>query len=173
MEEKTITLSKTQELVFEYSLLSLAFGIPFFISGPQFLTGTVVNTLFFLFALRSYSKKILPIVMLPSIGAVLNGLLFGTASIFLLYFLPFIWISNYVMIVAFTKLIKKNSFGISVIISSLLKVLILFLIAYIYTTTKVVPPVFLQFMGLFQLYTAVLGGICAFIIKTVLVKKHD
>ena len=173
MDIKTITLPKTRTLIFEYSLFLLAFGIPLFISGPQLLTGTLINTLLFLFALHAYSKNRLLIVILPSIGAVFNGLLFGTFTVFLLYFLPFIWISNYILIESFTRLIKKNSFGISVIVSSLMKVIFLFSVAYTFTTIKIVPPIFLQFMGLFQFYTAVLGGVGALLINTIIVKKND
>lgn len=173
MEPKTITLPKTTTLILEYSLLATSFLIPFFISGPQLLTGTIVNTLLFLFVSQAYSKKILPIVILPSIGALLNGILFGKFTIFLLYFLPFIWVGNYVLIQSFSSLLKKNSFFVSVLVSSVLKFLVLFSIAYLFTMTKIVPMIFLQLMGLFQLGTALMGGILALFINKIITKKHD
>ncbi|MFH0773594.1 MAG: hypothetical protein V1922_04765 [bacterium] len=171
MEPKTISLPKTTTQILEYSLLATSFLIPFFVSGPQLLTGTVVNTLLFLLVSQVSSKKTLPIVILPSIGAVLNGILFGKFTVFLLYFLPFIWIGNYALIQSFGSLLKKKSFLISVFASSFLKCIILFSIAYLFTAIKIVPQIFLQLMGLFQLYTAVLGGILAFGIHTILNKK--
>jgi hypothetical protein len=171
METKTITLPQTKSLVLEYSLLTAAFLIPFFISGPQLLTGTIVNTLLFLFVSQTASKKFLPIVVLPSIGALLNGVLFGKFTIFLLYFLPFIWISNFILVRSFSLLLKRNSYVVSVVASSILKSAALFAVAYILTFTKVVPMVFMQLMGLFQLYTALLGGLIAFIIHLIIPKK--
>lgn len=173
MEQKTVTFPKTTAQVIGYSLLATSFLIPFLISGPQLLTGTIVNTLLFLFVSQSSSKKILPIVVLPSIGAVLNGILFGKFTVFLLYFLPFIWIGNYVIIQSFSSLLKKNSFFISVLVSSFFKFIVLFSVAYFFTTVKIVPTVFLQLMGLFQLYTALMGGILALGIHKIITKKHD
>ncbi|MCX6730913.1 MAG: hypothetical protein NTZ55_03625 [Candidatus Roizmanbacteria bacterium] len=173
METKTITLPKTTSQVLEYSLLATSFLIPFFISGPQLLTGAIVNTLLFLYVSKIKSKNTLPIVVLPSIGALLNGLLFGKFTVFLLYFLPFIWISNYILMQSFTYLSKKNSPPISIVGSALLKCGFLFCIAYALTITKIVPMIFLQLMGLFQLYTALAGGMLAFIITTIISKKND
>lgn len=171
MEVKTISLPTTKALVVEYSLLSVAFLIPFFISGPQLLTGTIVNTLLFLFVSQTNSKKILPIIVLPSIGALLNGVLFGNFTVFLLYFLPFIWISNYLLIYSFKRLLKKYSFIFSMTVSSFLKFIFLLSIAFIFTSTKIIPIIFMQLMGLFQLYTALLGGILALGIHTIIKKK--
>lgn len=173
METKTITLQKTTTQVLEYSLFATSFLIPFFISGPQLLTGTIVNALLFIFALKAKSKNTLPIVILPSIGAVLNGVLFGKFTVFLLYLLPFIWISNYVLVQSFAYLNKKSPFIISVIGSSILKWIVLFSAAYVLTFTKVIPMIFLQLMGLFQLYTALAGGMVALFINIVISKKHD
>ena len=171
MEPKIITLPKTTASLVEYSLLATSFFIPFFISGPQLLTGTIVNTLLFLFVSQSSSKKILPMVILPSIGALLNGIIFGQFTVFLLYFLPFIWIGNYILVKSFGSLLRKNSFFVSILISSLLKSLVLFSVAYIFTITRIVPSIFLQLMGLFQLGTALMGGVVALCINRILVKR--
>lgn len=171
METKTIVLAKTTTLVLEYSLLATSFFIPFFISGPQLLTGTIVNSLLFLYVLKVKSKNTLPIVVLPSIGAVLNGVLFGRSTVFLLYFLPFIWMSSYILVQAFSSFMKKNSLIISVVGSSLLKCGSLFVVAYSLTSLKIVPMVFLQSMGLMQLYTALAGGMIAAFINVIISKK--
>jgi len=174
MVTRIIALPQTKSIFFEYTLIFLAFLIPLFISGPQFLTGTIVNSLIFLFALQhSNSRKILPFIIAPSIGTIGNGILFGAATHFLFYFLPFIWMANYVLIVSFKTLLKKNSFTISIVGSSLLKFLILFFAAYIFTLGKIVPSPFIQFMGLFQLYTVLAGGVLALGIHTVIKNKYD
>lgn len=173
MESKTITLPKTQSLILEYTLLSLAFLIPFFVSGPQLLTGTIVNTLLFLFASQTSSKRMLPILILPSIGAALNGILFGKFTVFLLYFLPFIWVSNYVLVHSFRMIVKKTNFIIAAALSSFLKCIFLFTIAFIFTSSRIVPLLFLQLMGLFQLYTALLGGGVTLLLVMLIKKKND
>ena len=173
MEIKTVALPKTTAQVIRYSLLATSFFIPFFVSGPQLLTGTLVNTILFLFVSQTTSKKTFPIAILPSIGAVLNGVLFGKFTVFLLFFLPFIWVGNYTLIYSFKLLLKKTTFFISTLISSILKFIILFSVAYLFTTTKIVPVIFLQLMGLFQLYTALIGGILALGIHTIITKKND
>ena len=130
MEPKTIIFPKTSSYVFEYSLLTTSFLIPFLVSGPQLLTGTVVYSLLFLFVSQLQSKKIIPMIMLPSIGALLNGILFGKFTIFLLYFIPFIWISNYILIYSFERLLKKYSFILSMVISSFFK--FIFLLSHLF-----------------------------------------
>jgi hypothetical protein len=173
MDAKTITLPKIKTLLFEYSLLLVGFFVPFLITGPQLLTGTIVNSILFLYVSQSYSKKTLPLVILPSIGALLNGLLFGKFTVFLLYFLPFIWIGNYVLVQSFKVLSKKYSFSLAILMSSSFKFIVLFSIAYLFTATKTVPMMFLQLMGLFQLYTALMGGALALLISKVLGKQNE
>jgi len=171
MDTKTITIPKVTVQVIEYSLLFLSFFIPFLISSPQLLTGSIVNTLLFLFVLKTHSKNVLPIIILPSAGALLNGVVFGTFTPFLLYFLPFIWISNFILVKSFRYFIHKTSFVMGIIGSSIIKSLFLFAIAFILTTTKIVPQIFLQAMGIFQLGTALLGGAIALGVNNVTPKK--
>jgi hypothetical protein len=171
MDTKTIAFPKINPVLLNYTFLSLSFLIPLFVSGPQLLTGTLVNAFLFLSVSQSSSKRLLPIIILPSIGAVLNGILFGVFTPFLLYFLPFVWIANYVLIVAFQQSMKHSSFPMAVVISAVLKCTVLFLIAYVLTYTKVVPMMFLQAMGLIQLTTALIGGLLAFLIHKLISKK--
>ena len=172
METKTIALQKTTVQTIEYSLLALSFFIPLFISGPQLLTGVVVNMFLFLITMRSYSTKSLLMIALPSVGALLNGLIFGTFTPYLLYFLPFIWMSNYVLVQSFRFISLKKPFLMSLIGSSVMKSLFLFVIAYIFTSTKIVPQIFLQAMGIFQLITALLGGGIAFGVNKIISQKE-
>ncbi len=171
MKEKTIILSEQSSLVLQYSLLALSFFLPFFISGPQLLTGTLVNALLFLYAFQFGSKKSLPIVILPSIGALLNGVLLGKFTFFLFYFLPFIWVGNYVLVQSFILLRNKDSDLISFVGSSTVKFLVLFIASSLYVFLKIVPPLFAQSMGFIQLYTALIGGAVAFFIHTIIQKK--
>ena len=155
MTTKTVALSKASLFSLDVILPALAFSIPFLVAGPQLLTGTVVNTLLFLSASRASKKTAITTALLPSIGALLNGLVFGKFTPFLLYFLPFIWISNLILISIF----QNNSRPVFGILSaSIVKSLFLFIIAFVFFRLSVVPQIFLTAMGIFQLTTAVLGG---------------
>jgi hypothetical protein len=177
IEEKTFLEKKSflNFTVFDYNkkyqnieliILSLAsFVIPLFFGHPQLLIGTIVNALLFKSALTSSFKKTLPIILLPSIGALVGGVLFGGFTPFLLYFIPIIWISNalYVLTAKFTSQKMKQNYGGNVLIASLLKSGLLFASAIIMVTFFGVPSVFLTVMGLLQLYTALLGGTAALV----------
>ena len=83
-------LTKSMPLSLYLALTGLAFLVPMIFSSPQWLIGTMVNALLFIAALKLDFKKQLPIIILPSLGALAHGVLFGPLTVFLLYFLPFI-----------------------------------------------------------------------------------
>lgn len=151
----TTVLEDKKSLVFVLYILSTIF-ITLFLNHQQIIVGTVVNSLLFFTALNIDEKYYLPIAVFPSIIAVFQGLLFGKLTIFLIYFLPFIWIANYILILTTAKL-KKIRY-LRFIIASFLKFLFLFLIANIYVGVNIVPKMFLTAMGVFQLITALLGA---------------
>lgn len=162
MKTQTTVLGKIITLPLNFVLPVLAFAIPFFISGPQWLTGTVVNTLLFLVVSQNPGKKNwLPVAILPSLAAVSHGILFGKFTPFLLYFLPFIWIGNLLLMFSFNKLVKFLPITISIVFSSLIKSFWLYLFALLYFQLKIVPAIFLTSMGIFQLLTAIFGGLIA------------
>ena len=160
--DKTTTIPKTILFPLEISLSVLAFAIPFFISGPQWLTGTLVNSFLIIFVARSSNKNILPIITLPSIGALLHGVIFGPLTPFLFYFLPFIWMGNYLFVKVFEKLTHRINFFSGVFIGAVTKSLFLYFAAIIFFRLNIVPALFLKTMGLIQFYTALAGGILAY-----------
>ena len=154
-------LTENFELVL-YS--SICFFLPFFLHHSQWLTGTIVNTALVLSALRL--KKVLPIIILPSLGVLCAGLLFGTLTTYLLYLIPFIWIGN-ALLVYFVKRINKKMLSLPV--ASIIKSLFLFSAAFILVKLTFIPAVFLVAMGPIQLLTALSGGSLALIVnKTIL-----
>ncbi|KKR00996.1 MAG: hypothetical protein UT26_C0037G0021, partial [Microgenomates group bacterium GW2011_GWC1_39_12] len=87
---------------------------------------------------------------------------FGPFTIYLVYFLPFIWVGNYLLM----YVAKSSSF----LVAALAKSLFLFLIAYIFVSLHIVPKIFLTAMGILQLVTALVGGIAAIGISKYLLK---
>jgi len=187
-QEKIITLSLPLQisemkkfLVFA-SVSILSFFAPFAFGHPQWLVGTIVNTCLFLGAGFLPKKYFLPLAVLPSLGVLARGLVFGPFTYFLVYFLPFIWLGNLILILAFKKIYEfklrrdptssnlKNAFSKLLEVGSLIglpalaKFLFLFLIANIYFNFSIVPMLFVQTMGLNQLATALSGGLVAFLV---------
>ncbi|MFA6017376.1 MAG: hypothetical protein WC744_04795 [Patescibacteria group bacterium] len=159
MKTETKLISTTSLTAYQNIIISLAFLIPFLISGPQLLTGTLVNCLLILGTKFVDKKNYLIIAALPSVAAVLNGLVFGKFTPFLVYFLPFIWIGNFILIKSIIFLKEKYPLSISIILSIIFKTVILYLTALIYFKFKLVPEIFLTAMGAFQLATGILGGL--------------
>lgn len=150
---ETIVLSNRKNILLSTTIFTLAFCVPLLFNGSQVVTGIIVNTLLFISATK-LSKRTLPIIaVIPSLGALSNGILFGPFTIYLVYFLPFIWIGNYVLM----HITKTYNMWIA----SVIKSLFLFLIAYAFVSLHIVPKIFLTAMGIMQLGTALIGGIVA------------
>jgi hypothetical protein len=121
----------------------------------QLFIGSAVNFLLALAAFRMSSMwKILPIVVVPTIGAYVSGIVFGSATNFLLYFIPAIWLGNYV----YVRMLKQNGKAVGVAYASLVKSALLFAVALVLVYAAVVPSLFLVAMGPLQLVTALIGG---------------
>jgi len=169
--QKTLTIPKTDFFHLDIALPALAFIIPFIVSGPQWLTGTVVNCFLFLFAARFPKRSNVPTVILPSIGAIVHGVVFGPFTPFLIYFLPFIWLGNYFLVMIFSKTINQNYF-LRVTIASIVKFGLLFSVANLFFGFHIVPKLFVASMGVIQLTTALTGGILSYFIFQLINKKY-
>jgi len=145
-----------------YSVLS--FFVPFLMAHPQLLVGMIVNACLIAAALNLRGYKLLPIILLPSLGVLTAGLIFGPLSIFLIYFIPFIWIGNAILVFSFKyfKLQKQKNYLLTLIIGTALKSGFLFLAAVVLYGLSIVPVMFLTAMGLIQVITALAGGAAAY-----------
>jgi hypothetical protein len=152
--------------VFEFAIYCVAvFILPFIIAHPQWIIGILVNFFLIRSAIYFKLKYILPIILLPSLGVLAAGLIFGTNTHFLLYFIPMIWISNltYVLSFKFLKFRKNMNLWITPVVSSLIKAGLLFGYTCILVYFFNFPIIFLTAMGILQLITAFVGGYLAII----------
>ena len=142
----------------------IGFFLPFFIGHPQWLVGALVNSILIMTALNLRKYALLPIVMLPSLGVLSRGLIFGPFTVFLVYFIPLIWISNLLLIFLFKwlNLDRKLNYFITLILSASAKTAFLFMSALVLVKLGLVPVIFLTAMGFMQFITATAGGIVAF-----------
>ena len=177
MNQKTITLilPLTNSLAFlTFICLSVvSFIIPFSVGHPQWVVGTFVNAGLFLAVIFLPKKYIMPLVFLPSLGVLSRGLIFGPFTPFLVYFLPFIWLGNTILIYVFNVLADKSqaiNFFFFVFFAASAKYLLLTAAAHVYFEFNIVPSVFLQTMGIYQLVTALAGGLISFFLFNIYAK---
>lgn len=161
------SFSESRQIIIFSVISILSFFIPFTIGQPQWLVGTIINACLFLGVLYFPKKYFILLAVLPSLGILSRGLIFGQLTMFLVYFLPFIWIGNLILMIVFSRLIRTNnpmSFFYGVVGSAVVKFLFLFILVNIYFNLEIVPKIFLTAMGLNQLATALAGGLIAFTI---------
>jgi hypothetical protein len=152
------TITKQKTLTLSLVLFVLAFCIPLLFNGSQIVTGVIVNTLLFIAAAR-VSKRVLPLLaMIPSLGALSHGFLFGTLTMYLVYFLPFIWIGN-MLLMYVARSHKKHAFSFAN--AAISKSIFLYGTAFVFVALHLVPKLFLSAMGIMQFVTAIVGGIFA------------
>lgn len=141
----------------------LAFLIPFVVGHPQILVGVLVNAFLVMASLHLDAKKVAGIALLPSMGAIARGVLFGPFTFALVFMVPFIWAGNIVLILAMKFLLgKKMNYFVALGAGALLKAGLLFGAAYALLQLSLVPALFLEAMGIMQLITALGGGMIAF-----------
>lgn len=121
----------------------------------QLLVGTIVNFLLAYCALTVAGSKLklLPLIVVPSVGACASGLVFGAQSATLIYFIAPIWVAN----AAYVRLVKARG----IVFSSIAKASILFASAAALVLFGLVPAAFLVAMGPIQLATGLAGGFAA------------
>jgi hypothetical protein len=147
--------------LFTITLLSIfAFLVPIIFAKitlfpNQLLIGTIVNALLAYSALRFNVWKSLPIILLPSIGALVSGIVFGQFSFFILYLIPSIWLGNYILWYFVQKYKEKKIFATT--IASIIKTTIIFGFTLSLYLLHIVPSMFLIPMSVIQLVTALCG----------------
>jgi len=144
----------------------IAFFIPFFVGHPQLLVGTAVNMALILSSVYLKRNFLLPVIFMPSLAVLSRGLIFGPFTIFLVYFIPFIWAGNFILALFFKGLYLKNktNYFVTLLSGSFTKAFFLFLIALLLFKLNLIPAIFLKTMGILQFTTAILGGMAAFAI---------
>ncbi|MGC9310922.1 MAG: hypothetical protein ACP5E4_04350 [Candidatus Aenigmatarchaeota archaeon] len=140
---------------------SAALLMPLLLFQSQFLLGTVVNAMLISGALYLKGKEMLPLIILPSIGTLAKGVLFGPLTVNLIYMLPFIWMGNAVLIYSIKGLHLKKGFNLpkSAALASIFKSGLLFASAFALFSAGFVPPAFLTAFGIMQFVTAFSAGL--------------
>jgi len=155
-----------------------SFLIPFLIGHPQVAVGIAVNILLLESALHIKDYKLIAPIILPSIGAIMRGALFGGFTMYLVLMLPFIWLGNLILVFAMKalNLFMKKNFLLSGFSGVILKSGFLFASAYLLFRFGLVPKPFLGAFGFTQVITgaaAVLIVYPAFLLRKKLNRKEQ
>jgi len=161
--EKSKILVLNKKIVIELIAFLFLTGIvtiaPLFHSQP--ITGPIVNAILFIAVSLLGVEYAFLVGLIPSVIALSTGLL----PVILAPMIPFIMLSNAILIITFAYLKNKN-YWLGVIVASVLKFLFLF------TTSSVVINLLLKkeiaikvasMMSWSQLATALAGGVIAYI----------
>lgn len=126
----------------------------------QFMAGPMVNAVLFIMPFFLGLRDCMVMAIFPSLVALSVGLLPATAA----PFLPYIIVSNWVLLFIFDKL-RQKGYWLGAIVASLVKFAFLYVASYILTSyfisgapAKLVANMF----SLPQLYTALAGAVIAY-----------
>ena len=160
-QEYALSLAQEYAEMMLYSLV--AFSLPFIMGHEQLLVGSVVNCALVLAALNLRGARLLPVILLPSVGALLAGMLFGPQSASLFYMLPFIWVGNALLVFSMKELVlsRKQNRLAALGAGASAKTVFLFSAASALLFFGLVPAQFILAFGMLQLATALCGGTAA------------
>lgn len=138
-------------------------------SNSQIIVGSIVNTALIITALNVKGwKKIIGIITLPSISTILSGYVFKSASVYMAYMIPAIWLGNFAIVYLYKKLLlEKNwNYFLTGILAIAVKVGVIFGGFSILNAFGIFPEKLVQnlqvAMGTTQAITASIGMIIAY-----------
>lgn len=141
------------------------------VTKSQLIIGSIVNASLIVTAMNLKGwAKILGVVTMPSISTILGGYVFKTASVFMVYMIPAIWIGNFALVYMYKAIFlkKKKNYFLAGILGIVVKVAIIFGAFNILKLMGIFPPKLITnlqtAMGMTQGITATVGMILAFAI---------
>lgn len=166
MSIKILSLSKINRkmavAVVQFAiLLAIAIGLPAFVH-TQAITGPIINATLFLSALLLGVQGAMLIGLIPSVVALSFGLLPAPLA----PMIPFIMLSNTILILVFYYL-KDRNFWVGVISASIIKFLFLFSTSFVVINLIAQKPIAQKVSAILswpQLVTALAGGTIAFLV---------
>ena len=157
------------------SLITNIFGKTSVIATKsQLIVGSIVNVALILTALNLKGPaKILGVVTMPSVSTILSGYVFKTASPYMAYMIPAIWIGNFLLIYSYKLLFvsKNKNYILASIVGIALKVAVIFGVFSILKLFGIFPEKLISnlqvAMSTTQLITATIGAVITYIIYIV------
>ena len=186
INKRICDFTKTIDMVQTVLIFLIAFLVPTFLgklivamfgaesvaaSNSQIIIGSIVNTALIIAALnlKGWSKTI-GVVTMPSVSTILSGYVFKTASVYMAYMIPAIWLGNFALVYAYKLIMLKynKNYFMAGIIGILTKVTIIAGSFVLLRTLGVFPQKLITnlqtAMSTVQLITASIGCIIAYLI---------
>lgn len=160
-------------------LINAIFGAQSIVTtNSQIIVGSIVNSALIFSAINVKGwKKIIGVVTMPSISTILSGYVFKSASVYMVYMIPAIWIGNFVLIYAYKLIMleKNKNYFLAGVVGIIAKVLVIFGCFEILNLFNIFPDKLVanlqKAMGLTQLITASIGMLIIFIVYQLEKKK--
>ena len=138
-------------------------------ANSQIIVGSIVNTALIMSALNLKGwSKILGVITMPSISTILSGYVFQSASPYMVWMIPAIWLGNFALIYAykFIMLSKEKNYFLAGIVGIVAKVAIIAISFMIIKGFGIFPEKLVNTlqtaMTTTQLVTACIGAIISF-----------
>ncbi len=165
--------------LFLAQLIKSVFGAASVVTqNSQLIVGSVVNTALIMAAVNVKGwKNILGIVTMPSVATILGGYVFKSASVFMVYMIPAIWIGNFVLVYAYKWLMlsKEKNYFLAGIVGIVTKVAVIAAGFFILKAFGIFPAKMVSTlqaaMTTTQLITASIGTVIAFVIYKLETRK--
>ena len=160
-------------------LINAIFGAQSIVTtNSQIIVGSIVNSALIFSAINVKGwKKIIGVVTMPSISTILSGYVFKSASVYMVYMIPAIWVGNFVLIYAYKLIMleKNKNYFLAGVVGIIAKVLVIFGCFEILNLFNIFPDKLVanlqKAMGLTQLITASIGTLIMFIVYQIEKKK--
>lgn len=160
-------------------LINAIFGAQSIVTtNSQIIVGSIVNSALIFSAINVKGwKKIIGVVTMPSISTILSGYVFKSASVYMVYMIPAIWVGNFVLIYAYKLIMleKNKNYFLAGVVGIIAKVLVIFGCFEILNLFNIFPDKLVanlqKAMGLTQLITASIGMLIIFIVYQIEKKK--
>ena len=181
--------SKTTDIIQTVLIFLLALLVPTFLGeiingifgaqsvvsqNSQLIVGSVVNTLLIVTAINLKGwKKILGVVTMPSISTILGGYVFKSASVYMTYMIPAIWIGNFVLVYSYKLIMlsKEKNYFLAGVVGIVVKVLVIAAGFMLLNAFNVFPAKMVTMlqkaMTITQLITASIGMLIAYVIYAI------
>ena len=195
MEQSVSDFSKKSEIIQTILIWILALVVPTFLGSlikevfgatsviaqnSQIIVGTIVNTLLILSALNLKGFwKIAAVVTAPSVSTILSGFVFKSASVYMAYMIPAIWVGNFALIYAYKliMLAKKKNYFLAGVVGIVVKVAVIFGVFSLLNVFGIFPEKLVAnlstAMSTTQAITATLGVIISSVIYAVEKRKAN
>ncbi|MCB2154300.1 hypothetical protein KQI84_05400 [bacterium] len=156
------------------ALAIFAFILPLMLRHPQALVGTAVNTALILGALHLRSwGKLLPLIVLPSVGAIAGGMLFGPdVTLGLALLAPVIWAGNGALVVVLRRL-EDRRYPAALLAAAAAKTLLIGGGAVALVAAGLLPAALAGVMAPLQFATVLAGGLLAWPLAHLITKTFS